>query len=230
MPLHIGMVAVSPVGASLSNRQLFRFARESIRSGEHPKVTIHNIPFAEYIDAVRADDWMKVASMLRASAELLADAGAEIVFTPDNMVQHAVPMVAKSCSVPWVNMADLVADAIAADDRAVVGVIGTTIVTSGSTYQAVLGMRGVRIRTPEASEAKIIERIIFEELAYGSLTPDSLKTLHSIARSLRDRGCDALLFGCSEAPELVDRGDWPLPIYDSCSIVTRAVLARACAH
>jgi len=228
LPLHIGMVAVSPVGASLCNRQIFRLAREMITTGEHPTVTIHNIPFARYIAAVRADDWVTVAAMLRQSASILAAAGAEICFTPDNMVQHAIPMVATTSAIPWVNMADRVADAIAADSRAVVGIIGTTIVTSGSTYQATLGMRGIKIHKPTDDEAGIAERIIFQELAYGRVLPDSLHALRSIALSMRDRGCDALLFGCSEGPALEEGGDWPLPTYDACTIVAGEVLRRAC--
>lgn len=228
MPKHIGMVAVSPVGASLCNRQLFRYARQTLGHTEHPTVTIHNIPFAAYIDAVRGGHWVTVASMLRDSAEILANAGAQIVFTPDNMVQHAVPMVESSCSIPWVNMAELVAQAIANDNRVTVGILGTTIVTSGSTYQATLGIRGVRIHKPTPEEAEIVEHIIFEELAYGSLMPESLQAIRTVACAMRDRGCDAILFGCSEGPELDDRGDWPLPTYDACSIVAAEVLRLAC--
>jgi aspartate racemase len=222
------MVAVSPVGASLCNRQIFRHAREKITTGDDPIVTIHNLPLARYIAAIRADDWHTVAAMLRQSAAVLAGAGAEICFTPDNMVQHAVPMVATTSAIPWINMADIVADAVAADSRAVVGIIGTTIVTSGSTYQATLGMRGVKIHKPTPEEAEIAERIIFKELAYGSVLPDSLKALRTIAHSMRDRGCDALLFGCSEGPALEEGGDWPLPTYDACTIVAGEVLRRAC--
>jgi aspartate racemase len=56
----------------------------------------------------------------------------------------------------------------------------------------------------------------------------SLAALHSIVERMKDRGCDAVLIGCSEAPLLVEKGSWVLPVYDSCDIVAKEVF-RQCA-
>src|SRR5687767_1467118 len=62
---HIGIVAVSPEGAALFYRQIFRQASHLLEPHLHPRVSLHNEPLALYIDAVRAGDWHAVGELLR---------------------------------------------------------------------------------------------------------------------------------------------------------------------
>ncbi|MBX3322715.1 MAG: aspartate/glutamate racemase family protein [Phycisphaeraceae bacterium] len=227
MAKHIGMVGISPVGAALCYRQLFRHARANLPPHEHPAFTMHSLPLHGFLEAVRRDDWHRVAALLRQSVDILANAGAQICFTPDNMVQHALPLIARNSPIPWISMAETVAETISKDGRTLVGIIGTTIVTSGSTYQAHLGVKGIRIHKPQHDEADTIQRIILEQLVHGVLDDASLDALHAIVVQMKERGCDAVLFGCSEAPLLVEKGDWALPVYDSNDIVAREVFNRS---
>ncbi|GAB4383218.1 MAG: hypothetical protein Kow0022_02530 [Phycisphaerales bacterium] len=227
VPTHIGMVGVGSIGTALCYRQLFRLASETLAPNQHPELSIHNLPLAGYLDAVHRNDWHTVASMLRRSSDLLASIGAELCFTPDNMVQHALPMVMHSSRVPWVNMAEVVSAAVASSGHQRVAIIGTPIVTSGSTYQTHLGVRGVRVYRPSAEDADRIGRIVLSELANGFLSDRSHAELTEIVSRMRDDGCDAVLFGTSEAPLLTERGGWSLPTFDSCEIVAAEALRLA---
>lgn len=224
MARHIGMVGISPTGAALCYRQIFRHARTRLDPREHPRLTVTSLPLIDFVDAVHAGDWHRVGSLLRLGADALAAAGAELCFTPDNVVQHAIPLISRHSSIPWISMAETVADHLARDGRTVVGILGTRNVTSGSTYQAHLGLRGIRIHKPHDAEADIIERIVLTELVHGSVSTQSTQALHTIVEQMGQRGCDAVLFGCSEAPILVEQGNWALPTYDACDIIARHVL------
>lgn len=187
-------------------------------------LSVHNLPLAGYLDAVHHDDWHLVASLLRRSSDLLAAMGAEVCFTPDNMVQHALPLAMHGSPVPWVNMAEVVSQVVASQGHQRVAIIGTPIVTSGSTYQAHLGVRGVRVYRPSQEDAERIGRIVLTELANGFLAESSHLELSDTVTRMRDDGCDAVLFGCSEAPLLTERGGWCLPTFDSCEIVAAEAL------
>jgi aspartate racemase len=224
---HIGIVAVSPEGAALFYRNISRQASHLLEARQHPRVSLHNEPLGLYVDAVRANDWHRVGELLRRSGEILARSGADFCLTPDNAVQHGIPLAESGSPIPWVTMPDLVAQAVSAERRKVVGLIGTKMVTTGSTYQTHLGLRGVQVLAPDPDEAEEMDRIIFSELIYGDIRPRSQVTVLRIIDHLAQKGCEGVILGCSEAPLLVTQENSRLPIYDAADILAKGALERA---
>ncbi|MBX3357506.1 MAG: amino acid racemase [Phycisphaeraceae bacterium] len=227
MGKHIGIVAVSPEGSALCYRQIFRSATRLVGDAGHPIVTLHNEPFELYIEAVVRDDWHAVGMLLRRSATVLAQAGADFCIIPDNLMQHAVHLAEVGSPIPWLTMTDLVADAVTADGRKVVGLIGTRMVMLGSTYQTHLGLRGVQVLVPREEEAHLVDSIVFRELVYGVSKPESQRKVLEVIRHLADNGCEGVILGCTEAPLLVTAENSPLPVYDSTSLLAEGAVRRA---
>jgi aspartate racemase len=224
---HIGIAAVSPEGAALFYRNIFRQASHLLEPHQHPRVTLHNEPLALYIDAFRTNDWHTIGNLLRRSAEILARSGAVFCLCPDNAVAHGIQLAESGSPIPWLTMPDLVAKAVEADRRKVVGLIGTKMVTTGSTYQTHLGLRGIQVLVPDAGEAEEMDRIIFAELIFGDIRPRSQVTVLRIIDNLASKGCEGVILGCSEAPLLVTQENSHLPIYDAADILARGALHRA---
>ncbi len=227
MPKHIGIVAVSPEGAALCYRQISRQASRLARNGVHPRVTLHSEPFEDYLEALRKLDWIRVGELLLRSAEILARAGAEVCFSPDNVVQHAVHLAEVGSPIPWLMMTDLVARRVEADGRRTVGIIGTKMVTSGSTYQTHLGLRGIRVLAPESAEADALDSIIYNELIFGKILPASQRQVLGIIQQLAGRGCEGVILGCSEAPLLVTPENSPIPVYDAADILAEGAVRHS---
>ena len=230
MAKHIGIVAVSPEGAALCYRQINRQASHTLRPDQHPKVSLHGEPLYQYIEAVRANDWHTVGDLLRRSAKILAGCGAEFCLSPDNAVQFGVQLAEAGSPIPWLTMPDLVARAVEQDKRKIVGLIGTKMVTTASTYQTHLGLKGVQVLAPESGEVDELDRIIFSELIYGDIRPKSQQTVLVIIQGLRRRGCEAVILASSEAPLMVTSDVSPLPLYDSADILARGAVLRAVAE
>lgn len=226
MTSHIGIVGVSPEGAALFYRQVTRQAARLLPPTEQPRISVHNEPLEAYISAIRKDDWHAVGRLLRRSAELLGRCGAEFCLTPDNAVQHGVQLAEVGSPVPWLTMTELVAEAIANDSRKVVGIIGTKLVMSSSTYQTHLGLRGIQVLAPQEDIAETLDQIIFGELIYGEIRPESRLTLINTISDLAHRGCEAVILASSEVPLLVERENCPLPFYDSADILAEASVRR----
>ena len=227
MTKHIGIVGVSPEGASLCYQQLFRHAAVNLEPHMHPTVSVHNVPLAQYVDAVRRDDWLQVANLMRDSAERLSSIGAEFCFTPDNAVQHAVQLAEASCPIPWLKMTNAVADRIEADKRTVVGVIGTKYVTSGAAYQTDLGVKGIKLVRPNEEDSEMLNRIIFDELVFGIVREDSRTHMLDIITRLGNKGCQGVILGCSEAPLMISHESSPLPIYNASDIMAEQAIQFA---
>lgn len=224
---HIGIVAVSPEGAAVFYHQISRHASRLLLPNHQPRFTLHNEPIDLYLDAIRKDDWHGVGRLLRKSAELLARAGAEFCLSPDNVVQHGIQLAEVGSPIPWLAMPDLVAQTIASQNKKIVGLVGTRLVAHASTYQTHLGMRGIQVLVPSEAETETLEQIIFNELLYGHIRPESRAAALSIIHNLAGRGCEAVILGASEAPLLISQENSPVPIYDAADILAEAAIRRA---
>lgn len=229
MAKHIGIIAVSPEGAALFYGQLTRHLSKLAPPNDQPRITLHNEPVHAYIDAIRKGDWHAVARILRRSADILVAAGAEICVVPDNIVQHAVPLAESGSNLPWLPMTDLVARSIEGDRRKTVGVIGTKLVTESSTYQTPLGIRGIQVLAPTPQEGELLEQIIFGELLYGNIRPESRNAVHDIIGHFARRGCEGVILGCSEAPLVVTSENSSLPVYDAADILAEQAVRTSLA-
>ncbi len=227
MSRHIGIVALSPEGSAFCYRCIGRRIAEIRNASRHPLVTMHNRPFSTFVDAVKQEDWNAVAQILVDSAEVLARAGADFCILPDNVAHHALPIVESNSPIPWLNMIALVADSFAEKQWERVGLIGTRHVMSGSTYQTMLGLRGIRLLVPNEQHAAAIDQIIFREAIFGKVSEASTRLVHEALNDLHDRGCEAVILGCSEAPLLLAVQDSTLPIIDPVEILTEAAIAHA---
>lgn len=224
---HVGIVAVSPEGAVLTYRQFHRHATQMTMPEDRPCVTMHGEPFDQYLKAVADQDWETIGMLLRRSAECLAAAGANFCLTPDHVVQHAVQMAETGCPIPWLTMAELLADEVSREGRQSVGILGTRMVTNGSAYQTHLGLKGVKVMTPSPEEVDEIDSIIFQELVLGETRDASRQRLGEIIARLADRGAEAIVMGSSEVPLLLSKSSCPLPLYDpgEIQVVTAVTMA-----
>lgn len=225
---HIGIAGVSPEGAALFFQSVNRRLAETGRdSRAWPRVTLHNEPFGLYLDALRERDWMRVGALLRRSADKLAGCGATFCLTPDNAVQHGIHVAEVGSPIPWVSMPDLIADALVGAGCKTVGIIGTKLVTTGSTYQTMLGLRGVQLLAPEQEEVDDLDAIIFRELIYGRCCGQSRERVLSVVKHFQSRGCEGVILGCSEAPLVITPDNSPLQVFDAAQILAVGAVERA---
>ena len=123
-------------------------------------------------------------------------------------------------------MTELVAEAISSDARRVVGIVGTKLVMSSSTYQTHLGLRGIQVLAPQEDAAETLDQIIFGELIYGEIRPESRLAVLSTIQDLARKGCEGVILASSEVPLLITRENCPLPVYDSADILAEASVRR----
>lgn len=97
----------------------------------------------------------------------------------------------------------------------------------GPVYPSKLSLRGIAHEIPTAEERGDIDRTIFGDLVYGRFEDGARRRFQEIIRALGERGCDAVVLGCTEIPLLVSDADSPLPALDSTRILARAALRAA---
>ena len=82
---------------------------------------------------------------------------------------------------------------------------------------------------PEADDRKLIDKIIYEELVYHTITPESKAVYLEIINKLQAKGAQGVILGCTEIPLLVKQEDSPIPVFDTTTNHALAVLNYALA-
>ena len=225
--LHIGIVACSTEGAALCYRTISLEGGQMIGRHDHPEVSLHSFPLAQYMKSIDAGDWASVAELMLGSAEKLAKAGADFLICPDNTIHQAFDLVEHRSPRPWLHIAREVGAEAKRRGYRRLAVLGTKYLMEGPVYREALKASGIEHRVPGADQRERINQIIFDELVNGHFLPRSLAYHVEVIRALKDEGCDAVVLGCTEIPLLVMPEDSPLPPLDSTRLLARAAVRKA---
>jgi aspartate racemase len=227
MTQHIGIVACSAEGAALCYRTICTEGAALLGPHGHPEVSIHTHPLSRYMDRIDANDWAGVGELMLDSARKLAAIGSQFVICPDNTIHQALPFVQARSPVPWLHIADVVADEALRRGCRRLAITGTRWLIESDVYPSRLRERGLEFLRPTEAEREEINRIIMDELVYGVFKPAAVASFQGVIARMRGEGCDAVVLGCTEIPLLMNDGNSPLPTLDSTRLLARAALRRA---
>jgi aspartate racemase len=93
MPQHIGIVACSAEGAAFCYRTICEEGERFLGPHGHPEVSMHTPSLAEYVKCFNCDDWQSVGELMLASANKLAQIGADFLICPDNTIHQGLPYI-----------------------------------------------------------------------------------------------------------------------------------------
>jgi aspartate racemase len=229
MPQHVGIVACSAEGAALCYRTVCSEGAALLGPHAHPEVSMHTPSLAHYVQCLERGDWPGVAELMLASAAKLAAAGADFLICPDNTIHQALPLVLPRSPLPWLHIAEVVAEQAVQRGFQCVGLTGTRWLVDSEVYPQALAARGRGYQRPTVQERLEINRIIMDELVCGVVKPEGVATFQRVIERLKAQGCDAVVLGCTEIPLIINDTNSALPTLDSTRLLARAALQRACA-
>jgi aspartate racemase len=227
MPLHIGLVACSAEGAALCYRTLCAEAAQLLGEHAHPEISLHSHSLADYVACINRDDWQGVGEIMLASANKLAAIGADFLICPDNTIHQALPLIELRSPRPWLHIAEVVATEAAACGYRKPAVTGTRWLVESSVYPDKLTARGLDYLLPNEEERHELNRIIMDELVYGTFKPESVAYFKQVIAQLKNEGADSVILGCTEIPLIISDENSPLPTLDSTRLLARAALRHA---
>jgi aspartate racemase len=193
----------------------------------HPEVSMHTHSLAEYMECIYRDDWKGVGELMLSSAGKLAKIGADFLICPDNTIHQALPMIEARSPVPWLHIAEVVAEEAQRRGFRRIGLTGTRWLVESEIYPEKLARWGLEYLRPSGEEREAINSIIFDELVRGVVRPEAVVTFQGIIGRMKAMGADAVVLGCTEIPLLMNDTNSPLPTLDSTRLLARAALRRA---
>lgn len=228
MTQQIGIVACSAEGAALCYRTICTEGEQFLGRHAHPEVTMHTHSLASYMDRIYAGDWDGVGELMLSSARKLAGAGADFLICPDNTIHQALPLIEARSPLPWLHIARVVAQQAAQRGFKRLALTGTRWLVESEVYPQALQALGIACLRPQLEEREEINRIIMDELVCGVFRPQAVACFQQVlARMKEEKGCDAVILGCTEIPLILNDANSPLPTLDSTRLLARAALQRA---
>jgi aspartate racemase len=227
MPCHIGIVACSAEGASLCYRTICVEGAQFLGAHAHPEVSIHTPSLADYMQRIYRNDWQDVGELMLASANKLAKIGADFLICPDNTIHQALPYIESRSPLPWLHIAEVVANQAVEHGFRCLGLTGTRWLVESEIYPEKLTARGLKYVRPSPAEREEINRIIMDELVCSVFRPEAVAYFQQVIERMKAEGCDAVILGCTEIPLIMTDANSPLPTLDSTRLLARAALHRA---
>lgn len=188
---------------------------------------MHTPSLSEYMECIYRSDWQGVGEIMLRSAEKLAKMGADFLICPDNTIHQAMGYVTPKSPLPWLHIADAVAEEAILRGYRRLALTGTRWLVESDVYPEKLTVCGLAYLRPQADECEEINRIIMDELVYGFFRPEAVAYFQQVIGRMKAEGCDAVVLGCTEIPLLINDTNSPLPVLDSTRLLARAALRHA---
>ncbi len=191
------------------------------------KILMYRVDFDEIETNMSSGNWAKNAAILSDAAKRLETAGADFILICTNTLHKVAPEVREQLSVPLLHIAEVTARELKKAGIESVGLLGTRFTMTEKFYTDVLKQSGIRVLIPEEEDAQITDRIIFDELCIGDIRDSSRQKLIGIMESLRKKGAQGIVLGCTELGLLVSPKDTIIPLFDTTLIHAKAAALEA---
>jgi aspartate racemase len=195
------------------------------------ELRLASLDFAPIAAQQRSGDWAAAAARLGEAARQLRAAGAQGLLLATNTMHKVAGPVVQAGGLPLLHIGDATGRALQAAGCRRVGLLGTRFTMEDSFLSGHLAEHhGLATLTPDAADRDEVHRIIYEELCRGTILPGSRERYRQIMAGLADRGCEAIILGCTEISLLTppdhppEPDGWPLPLFDSTALHAQAAV------
>lgn len=203
----------------------YRIVNEVIKEqlgGLHSaKVLLYSVDFQEIEEYQTAGQWDKSAEVLASAAARLEQAGADFIVICTNTMHKVAPQIQAKLHVPILHIAEATAEKLLENGITTVALLGTKYTMEQDFYKDKLISAGIKVLIPDDAGVEIVNRIIYEELCLGIISPHSREEYQRVITLLKGRGAQGVILGCTEIGLLISQEDSVLPVFDTAQIHAR---------
>ena len=204
-PFRIGIAGGMGPAAGVYFQQLLIEATPAERDQDHFQVVCFTNPHVpERMRSLAEDGGRRYADAVRATALLLADAGATHIVIPCNTAHARLAEIRRGVSVPILDMVGMAVDHLLAGEGPPrrVGLLVTVGTRDERVYERARPDAPVEWLLPgETDQRRVSDAILAVKVNQASRVKGDLL---DVARGLVARGADALMIGCTELSMCLD--------------------------
>lgn len=191
---------------------------------DYPKIFIYNLPLPDIVKK-RIDENAIIYSLIN-GVKTLENAGSSFIAISCNSVYYYLKKLQKSSSIPIIDLIGETCALISKKQYKLVGILGTNLTIKRKLFEKCLDRYGIKTLIPTAIEQKIITKVIMNILSGKKLESDKMKLL-SIIKSLKGRGGECVILGCTELPLILSNEDGNLVLIDTLDILAKTIVKNS---
>ena len=155
-------------------------------------------------------------------ARRLEAAGAELIAIPCNTAHYFYESICRAVDIPILNIISETAKFCKYLGVSRIGVLATEGTAASGAYEKYLEEYSVSVVPLTNSEQDAVSRIIFEQIKCGR-EPDH-DSFRSVIKSLRERGAELIVLGCTELSLIKKQFEQPEYIVDSLELLALSAI------
>ncbi|MFW6251850.1 MAG: aspartate/glutamate racemase family protein [Halanaerobium sp.] len=195
---------------------LNREVKKRLGDPHSAEIIMHSVDFAEIEKLQAAGEWELLTQKMINIAEKLEAAGADMLLICANTMHQMAPAVQSQLKIPLLHIADAAAEKIEAENLKKVGLLGTKYTMEGDFYKdRIENNYQIEVIIPEAEQRDYIHQAIYQELVAGILKDQTREKFKTVIDSLKIKGAEGIILGCTEIPLLIKDQNSSLPVFNT---------------
>lgn len=213
-----------------STLEYYRIINEAInlKLGDNvsPPLLLSSLNFSQIKSMQEKDDWQGIVDLMIQTALNLERGGADFLVICANTLHRVIPQLQAKISIPVVHIVDSLMLQVEKTDYKKLGLLATSYTINSDFYNDKFRKnQDLEIIYPNEKNCKIVDSIIYDELARGIKRESSMDLLGQIVQQLQEDGADAVIAGCTEVSLLIKPSNCILPLFDT-TLIHAATVAN----
>lgn len=142
--------------------------------------------------------------VMLAEAHRLENAGVDLIVVPCNTAHYFYDGLQKGCKTPILNIIDETTAHLSRIGVKTFGLLATEGTIRSGAYERFCAPRNLTCITPAKEEQALISAMIYGQIKQNK--PVNMAAFESVVNSLRARGCEKIVLGCTELSLLKKEG------------------------
>lgn len=225
----IGLIGgLSWESSAIYYREINELIREKLGGSHSAKLLMYSVDFAEFEVLQHQEKWDELTQLMIDAGMRLKNGGADFIVICTNTMHKMAGEVESGVGLPLLHIADAAAMGIKQSGLSQVALLGTKFTMEQDFYKARLVQKHhIGVIVPEAGEREIIHSVIYNELVKGKVLQTSREKYIDIINSMKNRGAEGIVLGCTEIPMLIRQQDTVVPVFDTTKLHAAAVVEYA---
>lgn len=198
----------------------------AVRDQDHVRLIVDLNPRVPDRNAASAGAGQSPEAVLAAMARGLHSAGADFIVMPCNAAHSYAKAIRDATPLPFVNIIEETAAAVAKWDVARVGVLAAGACIEADLYQSALRERRIESIAPSMAEQARFMDVLYR-IKSGDLGDGVRAEMKALAENLANAGAETVIAGCTEIPLVLDYAELSVPVVDSLEVLAERTVAIA---
>ncbi|OGD84534.1 hypothetical protein A2165_00185 [Candidatus Curtissbacteria bacterium RBG_13_40_7] len=189
---------------------------------DFPEIILFSVPVPDFITDKKNIN--KAKAILKQKVRVMRKIGVSTIAIACNTAHILIDDFRLISNIRFVSIIDAVADDVKRNGIKSIAILGTPVTLESGLFQNALLIRNIEPIIPNKKKIRIIDGII-RRVIRNKLSTEDCQKLKIIAKSLKKRGAQGVILGCTELP-LVFPKKLSIPIFDSIEITSRVLLTK----